>query len=644
MSYTLSYSGGIITVNDGTLNTETSLPIPGRNFAGYGTYVDQNLISLTQNFAGSTQPINAIAGQLWFDTSVTKLKYNTSPTKGSPTWLEVVGTGPTSNPTFGIVTANTVTANTVTSLSLLNFSTASGNTLTANTITTNGNLTVTGNITGNLLFTQSGSGAITRTQQNKSREWVSVADFGAVGDGIINDASAINNALASLGSAGGTVIIPNGYRCRVSSNIAIPFNCQLQGMKAPIGTINPPNFDSMSCALLLDSGVSITLTNASQISKLLITKYGQQWNRTSTQIASEFTGTAIVLANLSSDIVIEDLTIIGFDYGIRSIAGATNVSRVRIDRVNMDCKNCILLENSYDVCYLREIHCWPFASVNSPAESQNAQLKRSGTAIQLTGINDWTKVTDCFTFGYLTGFGVNAGDSVTFLSCGADYPPITIADGSKGFLIDGDSYEVRIIGGQAAAMDIGVYINVTSTDNKVTVADLNVWEVKSHAIVNERGVAIIDSPVLRNTGAVGNGITTSATSTKTTVTGGSIKGFNVGLSNASTTTPLYYSNIDFASTTTIVLNPYRPTIASADPLPVTGDSQFYEVTGTTNFGTISNPGAYSGKTLVLKFNGILTVIDGVNIRMNGNFVTSADDTLTLVSDGSSYYEVARSAN
>lgn len=638
MSYTLSYSGGIITVNDGTLNTETSLPIPGRNFAGYGTYVDQNLISLTQNFAGSTQPVNAIAGQLWFDTSATKLKYNTSPTKGSPSWLEVVGTGPTSNPTFGAVTANTITANTVTTLSLLNFTTATGNTLTANT------LTVTGNITGNLLFTQSGSGAVTRTQQNKSREIVSVSDFGAVGNGITDDSTAINNAFASLGIAGGTVIVPNGYRCRVGSDISIPFNCRLEGMKAPIGTINPSNFDLMSCALLLNSGVSIILTNASQIANLLITKYGQMWNRTSTQIAAEFTGTAIVIANSSTDMLIEDVTIIGFDYGIRSITGATNVSRVRINRVNIDCNNGVLLENSYDVCYLREIHCWPFASVNSTAEPQNAQLKRSGTGIQLLGTNDWTKVTDCFTFGYANGYRVNAGDSVTFLSCGADYPPITIADGSKGFLIDGDSYEVRIIGGQAAAMDIGVYVNVTSTDNKVTIADLNVWEIKSHAVVNERGVVVIDSPVLRNTGGSGNGITTTTTSTKTTITSGSIKGFNIGLYNANTTVPLYYSDIDFVGTTTPVLNAYKPTIASADPLPITGDSQYYEVTGTTSFGTISNPAAYTGKTLILKFNNVLTVIDGVNVNLNGNFVTSANDTLTLVSDGTAYYEVARSVN
>ena len=70
MAYTLNYSGGTITVTDGTLDTaSTSLSLPGRNYAGYGQPVDQNLVYMAENFAYFTAgPSNPLKGQVWFDT------------------------------------------------------------------------------------------------------------------------------------------------------------------------------------------------------------------------------------------------------------------------------------------------------------------------------------------------------------------------------------------------------------------------------------------------------------------------------------------------------------------------------------------------------------------------------------------------
>jgi hypothetical protein len=98
MAYSLTYSLGTITVNDKTLNTQTSLTIPGFDAAFYGQPVDQNQISLLENFASAnvvTGPVNPIPGQLWYDRSTKVMKVNIS-TGPIPTWT-ALGSGGNGN-------------------------------------------------------------------------------------------------------------------------------------------------------------------------------------------------------------------------------------------------------------------------------------------------------------------------------------------------------------------------------------------------------------------------------------------------------------------------------------------------------------------------------------------------------------------
>lgn len=77
MSYTITTTAGqtLATVADGTVNsTNTSLTLIGKNYAGYGIFLNENYIKLLENFFNSTAPNAPLPGQLWYDSSNRLLK------------------------------------------------------------------------------------------------------------------------------------------------------------------------------------------------------------------------------------------------------------------------------------------------------------------------------------------------------------------------------------------------------------------------------------------------------------------------------------------------------------------------------------------------------------------------------------------
>ena len=80
MSYTIIKTNGTTlgTILDGTINTSfSSLTLIGRNYANYGEIIANDLVALVENFAFSSSPSNPLAGQLWWDTSTSRLKVYT---------------------------------------------------------------------------------------------------------------------------------------------------------------------------------------------------------------------------------------------------------------------------------------------------------------------------------------------------------------------------------------------------------------------------------------------------------------------------------------------------------------------------------------------------------------------------------------
>jgi len=79
MAYTINLTDGTIfaTIADGTINTSSSMTLIGKNYAGYGEFLDENFIHLLENSSNTTAPSAPLTGQLWWDSGNGLLKvYN----------------------------------------------------------------------------------------------------------------------------------------------------------------------------------------------------------------------------------------------------------------------------------------------------------------------------------------------------------------------------------------------------------------------------------------------------------------------------------------------------------------------------------------------------------------------------------------
>lgn len=81
MAYVITLTDGttLATVNDGTVDTtSSSLTLIGKNYSGYGTFFNDNLVHLLENFSDSSAPATPLTGQLWWDTAGNLKVYNGS--------------------------------------------------------------------------------------------------------------------------------------------------------------------------------------------------------------------------------------------------------------------------------------------------------------------------------------------------------------------------------------------------------------------------------------------------------------------------------------------------------------------------------------------------------------------------------------
>lgn len=99
MAYTINLTDGSIfaTIADGTINTSSSMTLVGKNYAGYGEFLDENFVHLLESGANTVAPGAPLTGQLWWDKTTATMKVYNGTTFKVISASTASSTAPTSN-------------------------------------------------------------------------------------------------------------------------------------------------------------------------------------------------------------------------------------------------------------------------------------------------------------------------------------------------------------------------------------------------------------------------------------------------------------------------------------------------------------------------------------------------------------------
>lgn len=87
-----------------------------------------------------------------------------------------------------------------------------------------------------------------------------------------------------------------------------------------------------------------------------------------------------------------------------------------------------------------------------------------------------------------------------------------------------------------------------------------------------------------------------------------------------------------------------PTVASATAMTLPPGADVFLITGSTAITSIPVTGFTGRRVTLISNGGTWTLTDGSNLKLNGNFVATSDDSISLACDGTNWYATPSSAN
>ena len=196
-------------------------------------------------------------------------------------------------------------------------------------------------------------------------------DFGAVGDGIVDDTSALQSAIDYMDDIAGQLFIPPGvYRTTSPLNITRPISivgvypAAYEGVIGTRGNGSWFHFDH--------TGIGLDIDGPAVMGTVFLDKFGTF--RTQPTPAPAWTPTAhdfdIVYDN--SDVIIGDLMLLNPTKGIKGRNG--NAGRLRINTLRGQPLEVGLdLDQQFDAPNIGMIHFWPFWQDNSDVHAYTLQ-------------------------------------------------------------------------------------------------------------------------------------------------------------------------------------------------------------------------------------------------------------------------------
>jgi hypothetical protein len=343
---------------------------------------------------------------------------------------------------------------------------------------------------------------------NADSALVSSTSTGAAGDGKADDTTTLQALLDDLSSAGGgTCIIPAGkFHYIGSANLRIPQNVIVTGAANPFsGWRNSPL--ATGCGFFLNPSCSLVMGVASSLLSVKVFRSGLLSRPTGAQVMSSLVtwagenSVAILTPANTGGVVLDEVFIVGFNTGIKSMAGTFYVNRVWID-----CYNGMVVSTAGDNYSIERLRCEPYYAMAAGPGPNFTHWYRGGVGLNLTDNGDTGGfIRECFVFCWQIGFQSTAGVTV-FSDCGYETQvPVIGADshaGQTGYYWKGHNAEVSYHDCYCNGGDIG-------------------WDIQGAGECMLRGPSISNSP-------------------------GGAAGFRLG---ASTYGALYHPDIRFAGST-----------------------------------------------------------------------------------------------
>ena len=465
---------------------------------------------------------------------------------------------------------------------------------------------------------QAGTGAVLRTISAKLRDKVTFEDYGAVGDGSTDDTVAMNAALAT----GYNVKAADTRKTyRITGPLVMNSTSQVVDFNFCTIELN----DATGLLSNLTVGDNVTQLNGCKIRNAVFTR---------TQAA---TAGAAIYARYIGDTWIENCRIFGNSRIYRGIDLNRGV-RIRVtgNFFQQTVSNGILVQGT-----------GTGANRAVDIEVLNNRFDTLGSS----GLN-------CFDFTE----GIFCRGNI-FYACTSSSVTVNASTNTNGLVsfkfVDND-FDTTI--------GVGMYIqnvnNITINNNwfsNNTGVNLQIEDAVDSVVISGNQLYGSTAKSIQlsadNTVITGNlisggddGIFVRSTASVAQITGNVISGMSgYGINLLETPITVQVGPNLFSSNTTgnVSSGAVVPTIASATNMTLLGNSDTYNISGTTNIATIL--GGWEGRTVRLLFTGALTITNATgvfaSVRLSGgaNFTTAANSGLSLTHNGTQWYETGRAA-